>query len=74
VEPNRINREDFRSLVEAGIQAPSADDLHPWTFDASGNVVRVWVTMSSRKRPRGVFTGRMQKGARRPPTPRPAGA
>jgi hypothetical protein len=34
VQPSGISRDDFLSLVEAAILAPSADNVHPWSFDA----------------------------------------
>lgn len=37
-----LSRRDFQSLVEAAIQAPSADNRHPHQFDQVGRTVRIW--------------------------------
>ena len=42
MQAHHLSQEDFLAIVEAGIQAPSADNRHPLLFDQVGDVVRVW--------------------------------
>jgi len=51
MRPATISREHFLSIVEAAIQAPSADNHHPFSFEQSGERVRVWKNESFRTAP-----------------------
>jgi hypothetical protein len=42
METHRLSPDHFMSIVEAGIQGPSADNRHPLLFDQGSDSVRVW--------------------------------
>lgn len=42
MQAHHLSQEDFLAIVEAGIQAPSADNRHLLLFDQVGDAVRVW--------------------------------
>lgn len=39
---SRFSRDDFLAIVEAGIQAPSADNRHRLGFEQSAQSIRIW--------------------------------